>query len=313
MTARPGKGGGRAGGGGRGGAWVRHTVTQEEVGRTVQEIVTGPMGISRRMIQRLTRAGGLQMNGRAPYLKRVVRPGDVISARVGYAESPGLEARPLPLVVRYEDDHLLVVDKPAGLLVHPVGGEEETTLAHGVAHHLEQAGVRTRVRPVHRLDRDTSGLVLFARSAYAHQALDRQLREGGVRRIYLALVEGTPDPPQQVIDLPIGRHPHDTNLRSVTPEGSPAVTRFRTLRRTGEISLLEVELETGRTHQIRVHLAHLGHPLLGDVCYGGRRGPPGRQALHAARLSLEHPITGEPLEVHSPLPPELERLTPPSQ
>ena len=276
----------------------------------MQEILTGPLGVSRRMIQRLTRASGIRLNGRAAYLKRQVRAGDVVAARVAAAEAVGLEPRPLSLQVRYEDEHVLVVDKAAGLLVHPVGRAGETTLAHGIAHYLAERGRQVRVRPVHRLDRDTSGLVLLALSAYVHQALDRQLRAGGIRRSYLAVVRGTPSPPEGRIDLPIGPHPHDPNLRAVVPGGAHAVTRFRTLRSSAEASLLHAELETGRTHQIRVHLAHLGHPLLGDVRYGGPAGPPGRQALHATHLSFTHPVTGEPVEVESPLPAELEQLIP---
>ena len=289
--------------------WTRHTVTDDEAGRTLQEILTGSLGVSRRMIQRLTRAAGIRLNGRAAYLKRAVRAGDVVAARLTYEEEPALDPVAMPLVIRYEDGDVLVVDKPAGLLVHPVGRGGEATLAHGVAHHLDRAGVRARVRPVHRLDRDTSGLVLFAKSAHVHQALDRQLREGVMRRSYLAFVAAATPLAEGLIDAPIGPHPRDPNLRSVVAAGGDsAVTRYRTLRTSVSAAMLEIELETGRTHQIRVHLAHLGHPLLGDVRYGGRPGPPGRQALHAARLSFDHPRTGERIDVRSPLPEELAAL-----
>lgn len=292
---------------------MRHTVSAEEAGSTVQEILTGVLAISRRMIQKLTRASGIRLNGRPAYLRRQVREGDVVAARLAFEEAPALEAVAMDLAIVFEDEHLLVVDKPAGLLVHPVGRGGEATLAHGVAHHLAAAGVRTRVRPVHRLDRDTSGLVLFAKSAYVHQALDRQLRERGVRRSYLAFVHGVPQPPEQTVDAPIGAHPSDRNLRAVVDRGGDrAVTRFRTVRSTGSAALLEVELDTGRTHQIRAHLAHLGHPLLGDVRYGASPGAPGRQALHAARLAFTHPVTHLAIEVTSPLPAALRDVIPPN-
>jgi len=215
----------------------------------------------------------------------------------------------MALAVVYEDDHLLVVDKPAGILVHPVGNSGEVTLAHGIAHHLLQAGVQTRVRPVHRLDRDTSGLLLVARSAFVHQALDRQLRDHEVRRSYLAFVSGVPSPAEQVVDAPIGAHPRHPHLRAVVASGGArAVTRFAVRETFEGAAVLEVELETGRTHQIRVHLAHIGHPLLGDVRYGAAPRPLARQALHAARLSFQHPLTKQAVELASALPADLEEL-----
>jgi 23S rRNA pseudouridine1911/1915/1917 synthase len=289
--------------------WTHHRVTEAEAGSTLQEILTGALGVSRRMIQKLTRASGIRLNGHPAYLKRKVRAGDDVAARLVFDEEPGLEPMEMALSVCYEDEHLLVVDKPAGILVHPVGRSGEATLAHGIAAYLLRAGVRARVRPVHRLDRDTSGLVLFAKSAFVHQVLDRQLREREVRRAYLAFVAGVPTPSEQTIDAQIGRHPRDPNLRAVVARGGDAaVTRFRVLEQFSGVSLLDVELETGRTHQIRVHLSHAGHPLIGDVRYGGPRGALGRQALHAARLGFVHPKTHDSIELSSELPADLARL-----
>ena len=286
-------------------SWIRHTVAATEAGLELQAILTGPMGLSRRMIQRLTRASGIRLNGRAPYLKRAVKAGDVVAVRVAFEENAGVVPVAMELVIPYEDEHLLVVDKPAGLLVHPLREDSAPTLVHGLAHHLESGGVRSRLRPVHRLDRETSGLLLIALTAFAHQALDRQLRERSLRRHYLALVEGVIDFEQRTVELPIGRAPGRPHLRAVDPAGDPALTRVRVIERFARATLLEAELDTGRTHQIRVHLAHLGHPLIGDRQYGARMPGSGRQALHAARLEFRHPLSGATHTFESPLPADL--------
>jgi 23S rRNA pseudouridine1911/1915/1917 synthase len=208
-----------------------------------------------------------------------------------------------------EDADLLVVDKPAGLLVHPTAPEHHHTLAHGVAHHLLRQGVHARVRPVHRIDRDTSGLVLFAKSAHAQAGLDAQLREHRLRRSYLALAAGLPVDAEGVVDAPIGRHPVNPTLRAVRPGGEEARTRYRVVERFARAALVELELETGRTHQIRVHLAHLGHPILGDGWYGGSGRDLGRPALHAHRLGFVHPTPPHrEVELVAPLPEDMAAL-----
>ena len=288
-------------------AWVNHTVTPEQAGRTVQEILTGPMSVSRRMIQRLTRAKGLQHNRRAAWLNAKVRAGDVVSARLHPAESAGLAPVPMDLRVVYEDAEVLAVDKPPFLLVHPTSPEQDRTLAHGVAHHLAQQGVHARVHPVHRIDRDTSGLVVFAKTGHAHHRLDLQLRAGELRREYLALVDGVVEGDRGVIDAPIGRDPRNPVLRVVRKDGDPAVTRWEVAARYPTATLLRLELETGRTHQIRVHLLHAGHPVLGDRQYG-RKGQHllKRQALHASHLAFAHPTSGEPIRLDAELAPDMQ-------
>jgi 23S rRNA pseudouridine1911/1915/1917 synthase len=298
-----------AGGSGKGDRWIEHRVTEEEAGQSVQEILQGPLAVSRRMIQRLTRSAGIRLNGRAPHLARRVRVGDTVRVRVQGREEPALEPVEVPLSIVHRDDDLLVLDKPPFLLVHPIGPGGPPTLAHGVAHLLASEGVSARVRPVHRLDRDTSGLVVFAGSAHAHQQLDRQLREGTMKRAYLAVVEGEVAADVGEVNQPIGPHPRHPHLRSVRQDGDPATTRFRVLGRGSDSSLLEVELGTGRTHQIRVHLSHLGHPIVGDRQYGGRAAAGvRRQALHAHLIELLHPVDGRPLRFRSPPPPDLEQV-----
>jgi RluA family pseudouridine synthase len=289
--------------------WADHQVSADEAGRTVQEILTGPMGISRRMIQKLTRSKGIQLNRRAPFLGKKVRAGDVVSARVAGDEEPGLEPVEMPLAIVHEDADVLLIDKPPFLLVHPTSPEQTRTLSHGVAWHLRSEGLRTKVRPVHRIDRDTSGLVLFAKSQLAHAQLDRQLREGTLQREYLALVHGAVPEDAGAVDAPIGRHPHAPHLRAVREGGEPALTRWRVVERYSDAALLALELETGRTHQVRVHMAHIGHPVIGDRQYGGRAvAGLKRQALHAWRIAFAHPATGEPLRFEAPLPEDLARV-----
>jgi RluA family pseudouridine synthase len=289
--------------------WSEHTVRGDEAGRTVQEILTGTMGISRRMIQRLTRGKGILVNRRPGFLARPVKAGDVVAARLAQEEDPGLEPVAMELHVVHEDRDVLVLDKPPHLLVHPTSPEHVRTLSHGIAHHFMVQGVVAKVRPVHRIDRDTSGLLLVAKSGFAHQHLDRQLRERGLRREYLAFVHGLIADDEGTIDAPIGKHRLNPSLRAVRPGGEEARTRFRVRERYADATLAEVELETGRTHQIRVHMAHLGHPVFGDRSYGAPRADlVRRQALHASRLSFVHPSTSEALTFEAPLPDDLVEL-----
>jgi 23S rRNA pseudouridine1911/1915/1917 synthase len=289
--------------------WIEHTVAEGEAGRTLQEILTGPMGVSRRMIQRLTRSEGIRVNRHTAFLGRKLRAGDVVRVRMAEREEAGLTPQEMPLAILHEDADVLVLDKPPHLFVHPTSPGQTGTLAHGIAHHWMRMGLQAKVRPVHRLDRDTSGLLLVAKTPFAHQHLDRQLRERTLRRTYLALVRGVVDSDEGTVDAPIGRHRANPNLRMVRPDGEPAVTRWRVVERLRDATLLEVELETGRTHQIRVHMAHLGHPVLGDRQYApADRSPARRQALHAWRISFTHPISGERMELEAPLPADLASL-----
>jgi len=290
--------------------WVRHTATEADAGRTVEEVLTQTLGISRRRIQKLTRSRGVQVNRRAVFLGKRVREGDVVSARATDDEEVGLEPVPMDLDVVHEDADLLVLNKPPFILVHPTAPHHRSTLSHGIAHHFLRQGLLAKVRPVHRLDRDTSGLLLVAKSPVAHARLDVQLREGTLRRSYLAFVAGRVADDEGVVDAPIGRHKQNPNLRAVRPQaGEPARTRFRVVERFATATAIEAELETGRTHQIRVHLAHLGHPVFGDSAYGGpaMEGLK-RQALHASHLAFHHPSSGEPLAFEAALPADLQAL-----
>jgi 23S rRNA pseudouridine1911/1915/1917 synthase len=288
------------------GGWTEHVVTDDEAGSTVRELLRGPMGISGRMLQRLTRARGLRLNRGPAALDRRVRAGDTVAARLPGAAWAGLDPVEMELDILHEDDDLLALNKPPFVLVHPTAPTHTATLAHGVAAHQRAAGAAAGVHPVHRIDRDTSGVVLFAKSPHAHHRMDLQLRDGAIERDYLALVQGVVAEDGGVIDAPIGRSGRDPSLREVRSGGDPALTRWRVEERLPAATLLRCRLETGRTHQIRVHLAHLGHPVLGDRAYGAA--PTRllrRQALHAERLAFAHPTGGAPIELRAPLPDDL--------
>jgi 23S rRNA pseudouridine1911/1915/1917 synthase len=219
-----------------------------------------------------------------------------------------LEAEDVGLRVAYEDEHLLVVDKPAGVVVHPSAGHASGTLVHGVLAHGAAGGDEERPGIVHRLDRDTSGLLVVARSQEAHERLKRLVHRHALERTYLALVRGRPRSRRGRIEAPIGRDRRDPTRQSLdTERPREAVTHFELLEPIGQHALLRVDLETGRTHQIRVHLAAIGLPVVGDAVYGAPDPVLGRQFLHATRLAFEHPFTGERIEVESPLPEPLER------
>ncbi|MBP2649767.1 MAG: pseudouridine synthase, RluA family [Firmicutes bacterium] len=236
----------------------------------------------------------------------LIHPGDTVS--INWPSDCTIEPHALPLTICYEDSSLLVIDKPAGLLVHPASGNHsELTLANAVIHHLKSETVAPSFHPVHRLDRNTSGLLLVAKNPYC-QHLFSVSSDKNLRRSYLAVVTGIPSPPEGIIDAPIGRLAGSIIERSVQPDGQNAITHYKTLAVFPQHSLVELRLETGRTHQIRVHLSYIGHPIVGDDLYGGSRELISRQALHATRLQFIHPISGEPLDITSPLPEDIEFL-----
>ena len=274
--------------------------------------------LSRARLQVLIAAGRVRVGGRAVKASHRLRGGERVEVEVPPPAPEELVPEPAALAIVHEDAHVLVVDKPAGMVVHPGAGHARGTLAAAVlAHAPTIAGVGGPRRPgiVHRLDKDTSGLLGLAKTREAYEALVAQLASRTVTRRYLVVVHGRVARDAGVVDRPIGRHPHDRVRMAVRPagRGRRAVTRFRVLERFARFTHLEVSLETGRTHQIRVHLASLGHPVAGDAVYGGRRRPPvpvplEGLALHAAALAFVHPATGERLEFRAPLPARMERL-----
>jgi len=263
--------------------------------------------LTRSRVRRLIDEGLVTIDGRRPAKAGVaLEAGRRVAVTLPPPEPPELQPEAIPLRIVYEDADLLVIDKPAGLTVHPAPGHAAHTLVNALlAYCPELAGVGGEGRPgiVHRIDKDTSGLILVAKNDAAHASLARQLKARQVEKTYLALVRGRPDPPEGAIDAPVGRHPKQRKKQAVVEGGRAARTRYRVLRALDGYSLLEVRPETGRTHQIRVHLASIGHPVAGDALYGRGATPPSlrRQFLHAHRLAFSHPRTGARLELEAPL------------
>jgi 23S rRNA pseudouridine1911/1915/1917 synthase len=285
---------------------IELTVPVESAGTRLDRFLAEPLG-SRSRAQNLIDAGSVLVDGQARPKRHALSAG----ARVRVIPAPDPEPIPAsaaPFSVAYEDRHLLIVDKPAGVVVHPARGHWTGTLAQALAGLGAEGGEPWRAGIVHRLDRDTSGLLVVAKSDEVHRALKALLAARELRREYLALVAGHPEARTGTIDAPIGRHRRDRVLMSIdSDEPRAARTHFELERLLPSAALLRVTLETGRTHQIRVHLAAIGHPVCGDPQYGqpGEYGLT-RQFLHAARLAFVHPVTGETVDVSSPLPSDLD-------
>ena len=273
--------------------------------------------LSRARLQALIRGGLVRVDGAALKASYRLRGGERVEIEIPPLVEEELTPEPTALCILHEDEHLLVVDKPAGMVVHPGAGRAHGTLAAAIlAHAPTTAGVGGPRRPgiVHRLDKDTSGLLVVAKTAPAYDALVAQLAARTVTRRYLAIVHGSVRGAEGVVDAPIGRHPRDRVKMAVRPagRGKRAITRYRVLERFKHFTLLEVRLETGRTHQIRVHLASLGHPVVGDEVYGKPRSrlPVALDgyALHAAALAFVHPVFRKVIECSAPVPARIERL-----
>ena len=281
-------------------------VPETATGMRLDRFLSEPLG-SRSRAQALIDAGQVQVNGRARPKRHTLTAGEVIVVAPSQAPPPAPSEPSVQFEVPYEDEHLLIVDKPAGLVVHPARGHRTGTLAQALGGRAAGGEDPYRAGIVHRLDRDTSGLLVVAKSDEVHRALKTLLAERKLRREYLTLVEGRPPARTGTIDAPVGRDRHDRVLMSIdTDEPREARTHFEIERALPRATLLRVVLDTGRTHQIRVHMAAIEHPICGDSPYG-TAGVYGleRQFLHAARLAFVHPVGGQEIDVTSPLPADL--------
>lgn len=266
-------------------------------------------GKTRSAVQKLMDQGKVLVNGKAGRKNDKVKPGDSIQVEIPEPEPLELLPQDIPLDIVYEDEHLLVVNKPKGMVVHPAPGNPDGTLVNALLYHCGQSlsGINGVIRPgiVHRIDKDTSGLLMVAKNDLAHQSLAAQIAAHTFTRMYNTVVYGNLKTDEGTISAPIARHPTDRKKMAVVPGGREAVTHYQALERLPGFTLVECRLETGRTHQIRVHMAHIGHPVAGDPVYGPKKciTSLNGQCLHARLLGFVHPATGEYMEFDSGLPP----------
>ena len=265
--------------------------------------------ISRTYIQKLIKYGYANVNGTVPKTNYKVNSGDKVCLNVPETEEPDIVAQEMPLDIVYEDDDVILINKPKGMVVHPAAGHYTGTLVNGLMHHCKDnlSGINGVLRPgiVHRIDMDTTGILIACKNDVAHQKISEQLKEHSITRRYRALVYGVIKEDEGVVDAPIGRHPIDRKKMAINPKnGKNAITHYRVLERFREYTYIECELETGRTHQIRVHMASLHHPLVGDQVYGPEKNPfhLQGQCLHAMVLGFVHPRTHEYMEFCADLP-----------
>lgn len=288
-----------------------YIVEAEGAGQRIDRFLSGEdTGLSRSALQGLVAEGHVLCNGKAPAKSLKLKAGDIILLEIPDAKPIEAVPQEIPLDIIYEDAHLLVVNKPKGMVVHPAPGNPDGTLVNALLHHCGDSlsGIGGEKRPgiVHRIDRDTSGLIIAAKNDAAHLALSAQLKDHSLSRTYECLVTGNMKQDSGTVDAPIGRSSADRKKMAVVPTGRRAVTHWEVVARYPGVTHLRCRLETGRTHQIRVHMAYIGHPILGDTVYGAKKPVPGLtgQCLHATGLRFIHPRTGEPVELHCPLPPE---------
>ena len=284
-------------------------VTEQEQGKRLDVYLTTALDISRSYAQQLIQRKEVTVNGKEAKANRRLNEGDQVQAVIELQEEYKVVPQDIPLDIVYEDKDIIVVNKARGMVVHPAAGNPDGTLVNALLYHCqgELSGINGVIRPgiVHRLDKDTSGVMVAAKTDEAHKGLAEQIKEHSAHRTYWALVHGNISEERGVVDAPIGRHPKDRVKMAVTFKcGREAVTHFKVLKRYGDYTWVECKLETGRTHQIRVHMAYRGHPILGDMVYGHKKPELGQssQCLHAKELRFVHPRTGEPVTVSCGLP-----------
>lgn len=286
---------------------LEYTVDPEFAGRTVLSFLRSK-GYSARVITGLKKnPHGIMLRNKKVTVQKTLKGGDRLTVYIRDVAGDNVVPRDIPLDVPYEDRDVAVVNKPAGMATHPSQDNYDSSLANALAYRFSQRGEDCTVRAVNRLDKNTSGLILIAKNRLAAAVLSNELKSGGIAKQYLALVEGVPDK-SGTVDAPIARAPGSTIERRVSEDGERAVTHYELLL-AGEFSLVRLTLETGRTHQIRVHMSHIGHPVAGDFLYGTEfSGGMPRHALHACALEFTHPVTGERIALKAPLPDDMARL-----
>jgi 23S rRNA pseudouridine1911/1915/1917 synthase len=267
---------------------LTYQVPAEEDGFYLKTILQNRMQVSRKLLSRLKLTEqGITLNGKREYISVKVHTGDVVEVRMEQEESEDILPQELPLDILYEDDHLMVLNKAAGMIVHPTHGHYVNTLANGVVHYWQRQGKSFRFRPIHRLDQETSGALAIAKNPFIHQQVSEQMQAHQVKKEYIAIVHGVMESEEGTVNAPIDRDPEQPHIRMVTETGYSAVTHYKVERRFPEATIVRLWLETGRTHQIRVHMKHLGHPLVGDKLYKRQPGEATERSTQQAGAELD--------------------------
>lgn len=287
----------------------QYTITEKDEITTIKTVLKAKMGISTRLLRKLKDGDGVFLNGKPVKLYEKAKTGDLITLSMPDEDS-GFEPEDIPIEVLYEDRDLLAVNKQPGFVVHPTKGHASHTMANGIMQYMINSGENYKIRFINRLDMNTSGILLIGKNSHCQDNFAKQAKAGRVIKSYFAVVHGFVENDEGVIDLPIGKPVDEEVRRQVIEGGYESVTRYKVLKRfNAGYSMLSVILETGRTHQIRVHMQHIGHPVVGDTLYGHEDAELiGRQSLHAARLEFDHPITKVRLVIEAPLPADIRDL-----
>jgi 23S rRNA pseudouridine1911/1915/1917 synthase len=292
------------------GEWMEFPVKKEWAGNSLQQILKEKLNAPKTHIHKWRMEHEVKINDSLPNWTAPLNEKDSIMIRLFQDEDLDIIPEYMELDLLFEDEHFLIVNKPAGMDTHPNEPGQTGTLANGVAFHLQMQGMTRKIRHIHRLDHDTSGAIVFAKHALSHAILDRLLEERLIKRTYTAIVQGKLKQKKGKIDQPIGKDRHHSTRRRVSPSGQPALTHFKTedYNTRFDVSLVKLQLETGRTHQIRVHLSHIGYPISGDDLYGGNKNLINRQALHASEIMVMHPFTAEKVSVSANFPGDMKKL-----
>ncbi len=295
-------------------------ISEQDIKKRLDVYVSESEGITRSHAQAIIDGGLVTVNGRAEQKNYKLRSGDIVEVSEEEIEEISAEPEDIPLDIVYEDEHIVVINKPSGMVVHPAPGNPSGTLVNALMYHCKGSlsGINGVIRPgiVHRIDKDTSGLLVVAKTDSAHIFLSSLLKDHGIKRVYHAIVTGHFRESSGTVDAPIGRCPADRKKMAIVRDGRHAVTHYEVIREFPSFTHAKMELETGRTHQIRVHMSHIGHPIIGDTVYGGGRTPFEKanasllsgQCLHAKELSFPHPVTKELMRFEAPLPREFSEL-----
>ena len=286
--------------------YVINNLTKYE---NIKQVLKEEFKISDRLIIKLKKSRQIYLNNKPTFINQNLKIGDIISVDLNFEESSeNIVPTQIPLNILYEDESLLIINKPPFMPVHPSMDHYEDSLSNGVKHYFNSIDLKRKIRPVNRLDKNTSGIVIFAKNEYVQECLVKQMKSNTFEKEYIALVDGIIDKKEQIINAPIARKEDSIIERCVNSNGDTAITEIELIRNFDSYSMIKCTLKTGRTHQIRVHTSHIGHPILGDDLYGQKSQKINRQALHSYKISFIHPINKEKIEIQTELPEDIKKL-----